>query len=41
MESRATSVCSVKALAGAQVTGFVVNPDQPGKRFVDGVLVPY
>ena len=23
-----------------QVTGFVVNPDQPGKRFVEGVLFP-
>ena len=23
-----------------QVTGFVVNPEQPGKRFVEGVLVP-
>jgi hypothetical protein len=25
----------------AQVTGFMVNPPEPGKRFVDGVLVPY
>ena len=23
-----------------QVTGFVVNPEQPGKHFVEGVLVP-
>ena len=27
--------------AAMQVTGFVVNPDKPGKRFMDGVLVPY
>ncbi|KAK9831514.1 hypothetical protein WJX81_004678 [Elliptochloris bilobata] len=25
----------------SQVAGFVVNPDRPGKRFVDGVLVSY
>jgi len=37
----ATEMRSVKACACAQVTGFVVNPDQPGKRFVDGVLVSY
>ncbi|CAK0738867.1 hypothetical protein CVIRNUC_001104 [Coccomyxa viridis] len=24
-----------------QVAGFVVNPERPGKRFVEGVLVPY
>ena len=24
-----------------QVTGFIVNPREPGRRFVEGVLVPY
>ncbi|KAK9917120.1 hypothetical protein WJX75_001067 [Coccomyxa subellipsoidea] len=25
----------------SQVTGFVINPEKPGKRFVEGRLVPY
>ena len=28
-------------LSFLQVAGFVVNPERPGKRFVEGVLVPY